>query len=121
MQIKSHSFYCKDLNKGKYDLLLKKAIELNDLKNQVSQQVCGDFQTFAEMGKYDWVKYFRSKIPWCNNQDVSCSIMDVYTAYENKIQKLKENLEFKSQLNIKYDYYKNNGKTYSKGEVRSDI
>jgi IS605 OrfB family transposase len=119
MQIKSYSFYCKDLNKGKYDLLLKKAIELNDLKNQVSQEVCKDFQTFAEMGKYDWVKYFRSKIQWCNNQDVGCSIMDVYTAYENKIQKLKENLEFKSQLNIKYSYYKNNGKTYYKGEVRS--
>jgi putative transposase len=116
--IKSYSFYCSDLNKKKTDLLLQKAVELRDFKNQISKEVCSNFSYFNEISKFDWITYFRTQLPNCNNQDISNAISDVYDSYENKRNKFIQNISFKVQKEIKYTYYKNNGKTYKKGDVR---
>jgi putative transposase len=116
--IKSYSFYCKDLNNIKYELLLHKAQELLQFKNEISQQVCSNFSYFADLSKFDWITHFRKQLPNCNNQDISNAISDVYTCYDNKITKLNENLTIKIQKEIKYTYYKINGKTYKIGDIR---
>lgn len=116
--IKSYSFYCKDLNDKKYQLLLNKAKEILDFKNKISQDVCSNFLFFNDLGKFDWITNFRIRLPSCNNQDISNAITDVYTAYENKRVKLNELITFQYQKEVKYTYYKNNGKTYKKGDVR---
>jgi putative transposase len=116
--IKSYSFYCKDLNDIKYQLLLNKARDILDFKNKISQDVCNNFLSLNDKGKFFWITYFRTQLPSCNNQDISNAITDVYTTYENKRNKLNELITFQYQKEIKYTYYKNNGKTYQKGDVR---
>lgn len=111
---KSYSFYCKDLNKEKYDLLYSKAVKLRDFRNQISQEVCGDISTFVEMSKFDWIKYFRCNIEGCNNQDISNSIEDVYTSYDNKFTRFKNSIQFKIQDKIERSYYKRNTRTHKK-------
>jgi putative transposase len=116
--IKSYSFYCKDLNDIKYQLLLNKAKELLEFKNKISQDVCKDLLSLNDKGKFYWITYFRTQLPSCNNQDISNAITDVHTCYENKRNKLNELITFQYQKEIKYTYYKNNGKSYKKGDVR---
>lgn len=117
--VKSYSFYCDNLNIGKYELLYKKAVELRDFKNQISQVVCSDFSNFANMSKFDWINYFRTKLPNSNNQDISHAITDVFVAYENKIDQFKQNTTLKVQSEIQVDYYKRNGKNFNKGDVKT--
>lgn len=116
---KSYSFYNDDTNKCKYNLLYDKAIDLREFKNKISKEVCLNFLYFVEKSNYDWINHFRIKIPSCNNQDISCAITDVYTSYDNKIDSFKQKLQVKTQKDIKYTYYKKNGKTYKKGDVKT--
>ena len=120
MQVtKSYSFYSDNINIGKYDLLYKKAVELRDFKNQISEIVCSDFSTFADMSKFEWINYFRTKLTNCNNQDISHAIVEVFVAYENKIQQFKQKTSLKVQSKIQVDYYKINGKNFKKGDVKT--
>lgn len=120
MQItKSYSFYCDNINIGKYQLLKTKAIEIRDFKNEISQTVCSDFTTFANMSKFDWINYFRTRLSNCNNQDISHAIVDVFVAYENKIQQFKQKTSLKVQSKINVEYYKRNGKNFKKGDVKT--
>ena len=116
---KSYSFYNDNLNIGKYDLLYKKAVELRDFKNQISEIVCSDFSTFANMSNFDWINHFRTRLPNCNNQDISHAISDVFVAYGNKIQQFQQNTSLKVQSKIQVAYYKRNGKTFKKGDVKT--
>lgn len=116
---KSYSFYCKDLNQEKYQLLYSKAIKLRDFRNKISKEVCRDINSFIGMSKFDWIKYFRCKIKGCNNQDISNSIEEVYTSYDNKFMKFKNSIQFKVQDKIEKTFYKRNTKTHKKGDIRT--
>ena len=116
---KSYSFYCKDLNKGKLALVNASAVELRDFRNSISQAVCKEFPKYMEMGLFDWVNVFRTKLEHCNNQHVFKAIEDVYVSYENKKDKFLHGIKLKIQKKIKVEYYKVNGKTFRKGDVRS--
>ena len=120
MQVtKSYSFYCDNLNIGKYQLLKDKAVELRDFKNQISEEVCSNFDYFANLSKFKWINHFRTNLPNCNNQDISHAIVDVFVAYENKIQQFKQKTSLKVQSKIEVQFYKRNGKNFKKGDVKS--
>ena len=120
MQItKSYSFYSDNINIGKYQLLVDKAVEIRDFKNKISLEVCYNFDYFATLSKFDWINHFRTRLPNCNNQDISHAIVDVFVAYENKIQQFKQKTSLKVQSKIQVDYYKRNGKNFSKGDVKT--
>ncbi len=116
---KSYSFYCKALNQDKYNLLLNKALQLRDFKNKISEEVCCDITKFIEMSKFDWIVYFRCRLPYCNNQDISKAISDIYVSYENKFKKFKNNIKFKVQKSINVNYYKRKTKKHKRGDVKS--
>lgn len=120
MQVtKSYSFYSDNINIGKYQLLMNKAVEIRDFKNQISLDVCSNFDYFATLSKFEWINHFRTRLPNCNNQDTSHAIVDVFVAYENKIQQFKQKTSLKVQSKIQVDYYKRNGKNFSKGDVKT--
>jgi len=120
MQVfKSYSFYCDNLNIGKYQLLRNKAIELRDFKNQISQEVCDNFLYFTDLTKFDWITHFRTRLPNCNNQDISHAIGDVFVSYENKIQAFKQNTSLKVQKSISTTYYQRNGENFKNGDLKS--
>jgi len=116
---KSYSFYCDDLNICKYDLLLAKAEELLNFRNYISTEVCTDFFKFANMSKFDWINNFRTRLPNCNNQDISNCIQDVYVAYENKLAKYKQLARNKTGGKLVVTRYKRNTRTNCKGDVKS--
>jgi putative transposase len=115
---KSYSFYCKDLNKGKIALVKDSAIELRTFRNSISQTVCKEFPKYMEMGLFDWIKIFRTRLPNCNNQHISNAIEDVFISYKNKKDSFLHGIRFKLQKKIKVEHYKVNGKTFRKGDVR---
>jgi putative transposase len=116
---KSYSFYCKELNKEKYNLLYSKAVELKDFRNKISNEVCTNITRFIEMSKFDWINHFRTKLEHCNNQDISNSIEEVYTSYDNKFNNFKQSIQFKVQDKLEYTYYKRNTKSNKNGDVKS--
>lgn len=116
---KSYSFYCKDLNINKYNLLMDKAIALREFKNKLSLEICENPNQFIGFNNvFSFITAKRCRLEGCNNQDISNAIEDVYVSYQNKKDKFFSNLEVKIQDKIKYTYYKNNGKTYKKGDIR---
>mgnify|MGYP000194215029 CR=1 FL=1 len=67
------SFYSKNLNKVKYDLLYKKALNIRDFKNEISNIVITDPVKFLNLSKFDWINYFRNRgckvVPYkCGNE-----------------------------------------------------
>lgn len=116
---KSYSFYSKNLNKVKYDLLYKKAINIRDFKNEISNIVITDPVKFLNLSKFDWINYFRTDLEYCNNQDISNAISDVYVSYENKRDKFNSKINFKIQDEVKITYYKKNTLNNKKGDVKS--
>ncbi len=107
---KSYPFYSDNLNIGKYDLLYKKAVQLRDFKNSISTEVCSNPINFFNISKFDWINYFRTKLDYSNNQDISNAISDTFVGYENKITAFKRNSVSKIQKELKYSYYKVNTK-----------
>ena len=116
---RSYSFYCHDINDGKYNILKSKAIALRDFKNYISTTVCDNNSEFMTLSKFEWINYFRTTIPNCNNQDISNAISDVYVAYENKRKAFIRNTETKIQKDIKITRYKKNTANHKKGELKS--
>ncbi len=116
---KSYSFYCKDLNQDKYNLLLNKALQIRDFKNKISVEVSSNIVKFIEMSKFDWIVYFRCRLSYCNNQDISKSISDVYVSYDNKFKQFKDKINFKVQKSINASYYKRRTKKHKRGDIKS--
>jgi IS605 OrfB family transposase len=116
---KSYSFYSNNLNKVKYDLLYNKALVLREFKNNISKTVITNPSKFFNLSKFDWINYFRTNLSYCNNQDISNAITDVYTAYENKRIKFNTKIKFKVQDKVNISYYKKNTIKNKKGNVKS--
>lgn len=114
----TYSFYCDNLNIRKYDLLLSKAVDICDFRNEISVQVCSNPTYFFQMNKFDWMSHFKIKIDSCNNQDISHAIGDVYVAYENKRNKFSRSIVAKIQDEVKITRYKKNGKNFKKDDIK---
>lgn len=115
---KTYNFYCEDLNFNKYDLLKKKAEVLREFKNNISNSICENHKYYFEKSKFDWINIFRTKLDYCNNQDISHAISDVYVNYDNKRRAYNKNTQITIQKNIKVTYYKKNINKHKKGDIK---
>ena len=115
---KTYNFYSDDLNFNKYDLLFKKAENIRDFKNNISITVCQDYKFYLDKSKFDWINLFRTKLDFCNNQDISHAIGDTYTAYDNKRKTYNKKSQVKIQKDIKVTYYQKNTTKHKKGEIK---
>ena len=116
---KTYSFYCDNLNIGKYDILYNKALNIRDFKNHISDVVYNNPLYFINKSKFEWINYFRTKLDYCNNQDISHAISDVYVAYDNKRQQFQHKTSVKIQDKINKTYYKRKTKHHKKGDVKT--
>jgi len=116
---KSFSFYSPELNQHKKELILKKAEELRDFRNQISQEVCLDLTKFEKMSRFDFIKYFRIRLPNSSGQDISKAIDGVFISYQNKIKAFQQKIQFKIQKALDIRYYKI--KNTKKNKVRGDV
>jgi len=117
--IKTKNFYSDDLNQIKLDLLKQKAAQLRDFKNQISKTVCSNICTYIHLSKFEWINLFRTRLSFCNNQDISHAISDVYVTYQNKFDTFNDKIKFQVQKSLNITYYKRNGKNYKKGDVKN--
>lgn len=93
-------FYCDDLNSNKYELLYKKAERLRDFRNKCSLIINENIETFMSMSLFDWINYFRVKLEYCNNQDVSEAIKLLHINYNLKLDNYLNKISFKIQSKI---------------------
>lgn len=93
-------FYCDDLNSNKYELLHKKAECLRDFRNKCSLIINENIETFMSMSLFDWINYFRVKLEYCNNQDVSEAIKLLHINYNLKLDNYLNKISFKIQSKI---------------------
>jgi len=119
LEDRTYSFYCNNLNIGKYDILHKKAINLRDFRNRISVIVCSNPLYYIDKGKYDWITLFRETIEYCNNQDINRAIQDVYVNYDNKREAFKRKTNIQIQDKIVSEYYKINTKAHNRGDLKS--
>lgn len=116
---KSFTFFSNNLNKVKYDELYTKAIQLRDFKNEISLMVCDNFNYFINLSKFEWINYFRTTLPNCNNQDISNAISDVYVTYDNKRSKIITSSVIKIQKSYKITKYKKKVGNHEVGDTKS--
>ena len=116
---RTYNFHFDGINDKKYQILLKKAENLRDFRNEISQKICKNPLLYMNLKKYEWVNIFRKDIEFCNNQDVSHTIVEVYKSYDNKRTQVKNSTTVKIQDRIKITVYKRNGKNFKKGQTKS--
>lgn len=115
---KTYSFYCNDLNDIKYNLILDKAKQLLCFKNEISTDICSNPLEFLLLDKFSCITKYRTKLEYCNNQDISCAIEDVFVAYDNKRDAFVRNLKAVVQKDIVHTKYKVNTNNHKVGELK---
>ena len=114
-------FYPDNLNKKKEKEIFDKAFQLRLVKNYISEIIFNDINKYKEYSKNDLIKELASTIKnrYLTQKDIEYSIVEVWTTYRNKIDLIKNKIEFKIQSKIKKTYYKINTKEHKKGELRT--
>jgi len=122
----SKSFYSTELNQSKYDEFYEKATKIRDLKNLLSKEISSNILKYLNFSKVDSIKYFveylrtnhSNKLDGLSGQDIQHAIVHVYTSYENKFKAIKNKISFSIQKEIKITYYKRNGKSFKKEDLK---
>jgi transposase len=123
--VASYSFYSKDLNSGKFESFLQKAISIRDFKNALSAEISSNLLKYADLNKFDLMKMFAvengpiSSDPRLRGNERQKAVEDVCDAYENKIKQVKQKMTFGVQKEIVVTKYKRNTKHHKKQDVRS--
>ena len=109
------------INNIKRQMIIDKAVLIRDFKNDISKNIiCKDFLKFQSQSRFDLINLIPNPHTHIlSSIDTTHAISDVYTAYNNKMITFKEKMQFKVQQEIKRTYYKNNGKTFKKGDVNT--
>lgn len=113
--IKSYSFFFKDPNDLKLNLLTDKAKLILNLKNSISNSL-----TFQDLlkSKFDFLKKYNTQIEGLSGQDIQKALEDVFDCYSNKVDKYTSDIKFKIQKEIKIERYKRNTKNNKVDDIR---
>lgn len=119
--VKSYSYALHDSNKCKLDCLISKAKLIRDFKNEISEIINADLSKFSKMSKFDCIKFFCKGKTLTNvsGQDLQHAAVDVFTAYENRMEAFKNKMQFKIQSEINRTFYKKSGKTFNSGDLKT--
>ena len=110
--IKSYSFYSKDLNKGKFNLFVKKAKAIRDYKNAVSLELSSNLLYYMDMSCFDFQKIFGNQksplksSPLLRGNEMQKVSTKVFLSYENMMRRIEQKINFFVQKNIEVEYYK---------------
>ena len=113
-------FYPDNLNQKKEKEIFNKAFQLRLVKNYISEILFKDLDKYKKYSKVDLIKELASTIsnPYLTQKDIEYAIVEVWTTYRNKIDLIKNKIEFKVQDKIVIKYYKKASKDHKKGDVR---
>jgi len=113
-------FYPDNLNQKKEKEIFDKAFQLRLVKNYISEILFKNLDKYKEYSKVDLIKELASTItnPYLTQKDIEYAIVEVWTTYRNKIDLIKNKIEFKVQDKIVIKYYKKSSKDHKKGDVR---
>ena len=113
-------FYPDNLNQKKEKEIFNKAFQLRLVKNYISEILFKDLDKYKEYSKVDLIKELASTItnPYLTQKDIEYTIVEVWTTYRNKIDLIKNKIEFKVQDKIVIKYYKKSSKDHKKGDIR---
>jgi hypothetical protein len=110
MKVKSQSsisFFSDGLNQEKYDALLHKANLIRDFKNHLSQKISANYLEYIDLSKFDFLKQENTQINGLTGQEIQLALVDVYTKYQNKFDKINMSIRFRVVDQIEEVYYKN--------------
>lgn len=116
---KSYSFYFKNINNGKEQIIIDKAKAINDFKNSISLVIQRDPLKYIYQSKFDWIKFFKTKNDLLSGQDIQNAVSDVSETYTNKIDKFIQRISIKLQDKSVVTYYKRNTNKNFKGDIQS--
>lgn len=125
MNIASHyakSFYSNKLTRHKYDEMLALAYKLREVRNQLSRIVSLNQQFCLELSGHDFQKTMLPLIKesvHSNFTKQACD--DVYTAYQNRFEQIKERMRFLGSIRIDYERYKRDTHQHKKGDIKERI
>jgi transposase len=121
MKVKSQasiSFFSDELNQEKFDALLHKANLIRDFKNKISKKINENYLDYLELSKFDFLKKENTQIDGLTGQEIQLALVDVYTKYQNKFDKINMSIRFRVIDKIEHTYYKINTKTHNKGDLK---
>jgi IS605 OrfB family transposase len=121
MKVKSQSsisFFSDELNQEKYDAMLRKANLIRDFKNQISKKISANYLDYLELGKFDFLKLENTQIDGLTGQEIQLALVDIYTKYQNKFDKINMSIRFRVVDKVEQTYYKRNTKTHNKGDLK---
>ncbi len=124
--IGSYSFYSIDINTDKYKAFYKKALQIRDYKNCLSQHIISNLLEYLEKSKFTLLKEFgntSTKLPALFNlmtgQEMQKAVEDVYTCYQNKFAAIQSKLKFNVQKTLDVTHYKRNTKKNKVGDIKT--
>lgn len=121
MKVKSQSsisFFSDNLNHEKYNDLLYKANLIRDFKNKISQKISSDYLDYLTLSKFDFLTLENTQIEGLTGQEIQHALVDVYTKYQNKFDKINKSIRFRVVDKVEHTYYKRNTKTKKKGDLK---
>lgn len=108
------------LTRSKYDELYTVAVNLRDLKNEVSRLVNNNLLYYLEFSKLDFIKEMRKTFP---DRISSCFDAQLYiqlfTNYQNKFNSILRKIQFQKITFKGFELYKRSSKDHKKGDLKN--
>lgn len=125
MQVESHyskSFHSEKLTRQKYDSLVDHAVNLREVRNELSVVVNSGLLKYLEMSKIDFQKAMLPLIKDRVHSNFTKQLCgDVHKDYQNRFVAVKDRMRFNGPTVILFNYYKRNvpAKGKRKGDLKS--
>ena len=112
--------YSLDLTEHKYSEIMNCAVNIRDVKNEVSKFVHSNITDFLDDGKELFVTKMRcifyGRIDSAFDHQ---AYSQIYTCYEIRIKQIQKSIVFESKVCKGVIYYKKKGKIHKKGDFKS--
>jgi hypothetical protein len=113
------SFISDRISNSKYKELHDYAIVLNDHKNLVSNEICGNLGFYMNLSTFDFIKHFRAKYYGVISSNFDKHLYhDIFTCYENKFEAIQNKIRFENIRFIGFEYYSRKTKDKQKGDFK---
>ena len=113
------SFYSDGLTRSKYDEFMNLAINLRDIRNEMSRIVNGDLLKYVDMSRIDFHKAMLPIIKNLAHNNFTKQLCDdIYVNYRNRFSSIKTRISFSGPTIIKFNFYKKDTKNNKKGDLK---
>jgi hypothetical protein len=114
------SFYPLLLSDTKCSEILQRAMEIRDVRNDISEVFFQNMLAFQDMKKFDAQVYFNSLFSSrLSSHYLKMAITDVWKAYQLRFNAIRKRIEFVKIVELTRVLYKRNTKEHKKGDLKS--